>query len=184
MTMNNITKTAFSFIGGFIIGLILILIWNAVMNKSATDVPGESTTPDIEITDETAMDGDAMMTDENGDSVLNESAENTPESTSITAHSQTAGDSVMVANATLDTDGWIVIHEERDTRISNALGAVRRDAGTYTNVTVPLLRPTNAGSRYWVVLYSDNGDREFSLADDTPLRDANNDPITSSFEAQ
>lgn len=97
---------------------------------------------------------------------------------------QPAGSTVTVASASLAQNGWIVVHEEiLDGVIGNALGATRKDAGMYTNVTVELLRPTEAGRRYWATIYTDNGDKIFSLRDDTPVVGASQELLLAAFTA-
>ncbi|MAZ67701.1 hypothetical protein CL652_02955 [bacterium] len=167
-------KTIFSFIGGFAVGFLIVWSWNAYTDRPALDVPAEATAPANLIVQESKA----------PDAIVSGNIESTAESTNIEVRDQIAGERVAVASATLSSDGWIVIHEENNGLIGNALGAVRRNAGTYQNIEVPLLRSTIANLRYWVVLYSDNGDKQFSLRDDFPLRDNAEYPITRSFLVQ
>lgn len=173
------TKTILSFIGGFAIGFILIWGWNAYQDRPL-DVEGQSSTPEgVELSDESNEAPDTTT------SVINDEASEIPEATtSITVADQAAGAQVTVARVTLPVDGWIVVHEEINGVIGNALGAARRDAGSATNITIPLLRDTNTGMRYWIVLYSDDGDRQFGLDTDFPIRDDAESAITRSFQAQ
>jgi len=97
---------------------------------------------------------------------------------------QPAGGGVIVASASLAQNGWIVVHEEiLDGVIGNALGAARKDAGVYTNITIELLRPTEAGRRYWATIYTDNGDKIFSLRDDTPVVGVSQELLLAAFTA-
>lgn len=173
------TKIIGSFVGGFIIGLILILGWNAFTDSRLLKAPAQTTTPnDIQI--ETTQEAETGEKD----TVTNEDVTQTPFSTHITVEDQEAGSAVIVGSVTLSEDGWIVVHEENAGRIGNALGAKRKDAGTHQNTVIPLLRDTQQSIRYWIVLYSDDGDRQFNLSTDFPLRDEVNNPITSSFMAR
>jgi hypothetical protein len=167
------TNTLLSFIGGFILGFLVIWGWNTYADRSNLTVPGETTAPSERAVQEATATGTAT----------NERTEETAAPTRIDVRDQRAGERVTIAAATLTVDGWIVIHEENSGLVGNALGAVRRDTGTYQDVEIPLLRATRAGSRYWVILYSDNGDRQFGLGEDFPLRNQNDDPITKSFNA-
>lgn len=83
---------------------------------------------------------------------------------------QPAGLIVHVRHAAVDEGKWVVIHEDREGILGNVLGAARFVRGT-TEGAVELLRATSPGSTYHAVLYADNGDRAFSLSDDTPLSD-------------
>lgn len=167
-------KTILSFIGGFVIGFLIVWAWNTYMGRSNLDVPATTTAPDGIVAQESGASG----------AVTNESVEEAVESTNIDVRDQLAGERTNVAAVTLSVDGWIVVHEENNSLVGNALGAVRRDAGAHQSVEIPLLRATEAGSRYWIVLYSDNGDRLFGLEEDFPLRDEAGNPITKSFMAQ
>lgn len=176
------TKIISSFIGGFIIGLIIIFGWNTYSNNRVSKPTAETTVPSsiiAEVADST------MITEENlEDSITNTTIDTAVFSDYIHVSDQVADETVAVALVTLETNGWVVVHEEQNGFIGNALGAKRKDAGTYTGVTIPLLRSTTAGARYWIVLYSDNDDRQFNLTDDFPLRDSAENPITSHFLVQ
>ena len=169
------TKIILSFIGGFIIGFVIIFAWNTYTDSRALHPEGESTTPESMVSDTSIQ----SCTED----LLEETITNDSQSEYIHVENQSSGSAVSVTFATLAVDGWIVVHEERDGFIANALGAKRQDAGTHQNIIIPLLRDTKENTRYWVVLYSDNGDRQFSLTTDFPLRDETNKPITSYFEA-
>lgn len=77
----------------------------------------------------------------------------------ISVASQPAGETVAIASVTLSQTGWVAVRDERGW----TLGASRFDAGTYSNVSVELLRATEAGGRYQVLLYHDDGDRAFDV---------------------
>ncbi len=101
----------------------------------------------------------------------------------IKVSDQKASKKVEVANVKAEQPVWIVIHMEKDGKIWNALGARRKEAGEYTGVVVPLLAPTTKGAKYWAVLYADNGDKEFSLDKDFPLKNADGEFIMVDFKA-
>lgn len=167
-------KTALSFIGGFLFGFVIIWGWNAYQERTdRIDVPPADAAP-------ARVARDASTTR----ALINESIDSIVESNVISVTTQPSGDTVLVDAATLEADGWIVVHEEKNGLIGNALGAVRRDAGAYRAVEVPLLRATLPNARYWVVLYRDNGDRQFQFSDDTPLRDSAGTTIMKSFYTQ
>lgn len=172
------TKTIVNFIGGFLIGLVVVWLWQTYAAQSPRDVESQNSAPNGLV----AEDSTENISGE--DAIANESVETTPESTRISVNDQPAGERVTVASVTLERDGWVVVHEENNGFIGNALGAARLDAGTHANIFIPTLRTTLANGRYWIVLYSDNGDRQFNLRDDFPLRDSNNNPVTASFQTQ
>lgn len=77
---------------------------------------------------------------------------------------QLTGESVSVMSVTLSKPGWVAIRDERGW----TLGAGWFDAGTHANVSVPLLRATEAGQRYQALLYIDTlGDHTFDLHGET-----------------
>ncbi|QSH39572.1 hypothetical protein JXR01_00990 [Candidatus Kaiserbacteria bacterium] len=174
------TKIIGSFGVGFVLGLIIILGWNAYTDARLEKAPGQTTAPDSIPAEAIAP----TINTQDGDPVANEEITAATPSEYITVNDQSAGSAVTVSFATLSANGWIVVHEERNGFIGNALGAKRKDAGTHQNTVIPLLRDTQENTRYWIVLYSDDGDKQFNLSTDFPLRNTENDPITSSFQAQ
>lgn len=82
---------------------------------------------------------------------------------------QIAGNSVVIAKATVSVPTWIVIYENNNGAPGNALGAglffPENQGGT-----VELLRGTSAGKSYLATEQIDNGDRKFSLKDDQFLK--------------
>ena len=96
----------------------------------------------------------------------------------VTVRDQAAGASVAVASVTLNQMGWVAVRDE-DGRV---LGAARFDAGTMSDVSVPLLRATTANSSYQVLLYVDDGDREFDLHKDILIMGANSEVAGTTFK--
>lgn len=101
----------------------------------------------------------------------------------LSVQDQAAGMSVVIARAAIGEGQWIVVHEDRDGALGNVLGAARF-IGETSSGTVELLRGTRAGATYYAVIYADNGDRQFSLESDTPLRDASGTLKSVTFKAQ
>lgn len=81
---------------------------------------------------------------------------------SVTVEDQAASMSVQVKEAALAELGWIAVRDAD----GRTLGAGRFDAGTHTNIEVPLLRGTVAGERYQVLIYVDDGDKAFDIHKD------------------
>lgn len=122
------------------------------------------------MTDDGALIGSSVS--ESGDGAL------------VSVQEQPAGLAVVVASIDIPRNGWIAIHEILDgALIGNVLGAARRDAGLYEGVVVNLLRATEPGSEYAVVLYVDNGNKEFDLQNDVPITDAAGNPTVVRFSA-
>ena len=72
------------------------------------------------------------------------------------------------------------IHEARDGKPGNVLGAQFYAAGETKNGTVYLLRPTVAGT-YYAILHTDNGDHEFDLTIDFPVTYSAGNPVMARF---
>lgn len=109
-----------------------------------------------------------------------ESAEATNESIEISE--QEAGSSVVVDKVTLSESGWVAVREMRDGMMGNILGAKRiQNPGTISRVSVPLLRPTLSGETYTVVIYRDDGDRDFDFNFDA-LVVRGGDPVSATFQ--
>ena len=150
-------KKGLTFITGFIVGLVSLYIW------------GQFTTTTQEVIDTDLVDTQKQIKEEVPKLTTTTSKQETPDSESILINKQLAGDVVTVSSVSMSKDGWVVIHEIKDGVIANALGAARRDAGEYTDVVVHLLRAMVPGGEYAVVLYTDNGDKEFNMVSDSPV---------------
>jgi len=176
-------KIALSFLGGFVVGILIIWGWNAYTNKTyVKDIKPTTTIPENMVATTTKDSKDT--TTGNSSSITKVETKNIVPVANITVANQPSGNTVKVADVTLKKDGWIVVHEERNGLIANALGAVRKNAGKYKNITVPLLRNTVKNERYWIVLYSDNGDHQFNLKNDLPVKNADGRTIMNSFNTK
>ncbi len=101
----------------------------------------------------------------------------------VSVADQAAGDSVLIESVTVPPPGvWAVVHEYDGAERGNALGA-ERVHGPVSHVVVPLLRSTVPGMTYAVVLYRDNGDGVFNLADDSVYVDFDTgQPVVAPFK--
>lgn len=103
----------------------------------------------------------------------------------IQAEDQLAGRSVRVASVTLEREGWVVIHEEKEGRPGAVLGAAWLPAGSHENVEVNLLRGMEAGRRYYAMLHQEvngDGNHVFDLDKDLPFEDAQGTIVMTSFQ--
>ncbi len=101
----------------------------------------------------------------------------------LTVADQAAGTSVLVSTVDMPLDGWVAVHENTNGVPGNILGAHRYDKGHITDASITLLRGTVAGSAYFAVLYTDNGDRAFDPHVDMPMRTSSG-MILASFVAK
>ena len=99
----------------------------------------------------------------------------------ISVQDQVAGETVDIASVKVSLDGWLAVREVVGGQMGNILGAVRLSTGSYQDVTVDLLRPTISENEYSVVIYRDNGDKEFDQNFDSLVIDGN-DPVSSLFK--
>jgi hypothetical protein len=79
---------------------------------------------------------------------------------------QLAGNEVVVSSINVTAPTWVVVYDNVGGSRGNALGAALFFPGQ-SGGTVELLRPTLAGKSYLAYEQLDNGDRKFSLKDDT-----------------
>jgi len=90
-------------------------------------------------------------------------AVNTGEEVSV--DDQPAGDSVRVVEAKLSRVSWVAVSD--DMRIYGAARVTPpQGGGTVNDITVPLLRNTESGKTYSVVVYADDGDGAFDFKKD------------------
>ena len=84
-------------------------------------------------------------------------------SDSITVPEQKAGSSVLVSKVNLDKPYWVAVRENKDTsKFPYILGAIKLQAGTYSDVNVFVSRNTESGKKYDVVFYKDSPDFDYS----------------------
>lgn len=93
---------------------------------------------------------------------------------------QPAGNTVAVSLVTVEKESWVAVHEERNGKPGNILGAQLFSAGTNSGV-VELLRATDTGKTYYAVLRGDDGDRQFDYTKDLPLTDSTGKEISVPF---
>jgi len=158
-------KYAALMLGGFIVGVLLMVVAQKALapSEEMLDTPNDST----EMTQETNGTDTPMVSG--------------MQDAFFTVAGQAAGSNVVVTNVEMPEDGWLVVHEVSDGHVGNALGAARRDKGSYDSVNIELLRGTTPGSEYMVVLYADNGNKVFELKTDLPVVNTNGDPVMHAF---
>jgi len=180
-------KKVGTFIAGFVVGTVAIYAWGQIFNK---DADMEALVTGHDVAEISITDTDISTESDDGNTALGTeiaASDNEISSEAIAVVGQAAGSTVTVGSVNLDAGengGWVVIHEIKNGVMANALGAVRKDSGVHSDIEVKLLRATVAGGTYAVVLYSDNGDRQFSMATDAPLKNTQGEFIMSTFSAK
>lgn len=143
-------------IGVAVVVVVGLLAW-WLFSKPSADIGSMATSTDTVIND-TATSGTAASdtTDLSGTNTADVTTASTNEAVSVL--DQPAGDSVRVASVTLAKAGWVAVRDSL-----RIYGAAWLSAGTHADVSVPLLRNTESGSTYSVVLYADDGDKAFNF---------------------
>ena len=159
-----------AFIVGLIVGFGSYYVWDTAPFQS-DKVSGEEQ-------EEVKDDQDTLA----GDNLENPST-NVGNENTITIGDQPAGMRVVFDSASFSTSVWVAVREDIDGELGSILGARRFDAGTYTDAEIELLRNTLEESKYHVVMYKDDGDREFDHKKDTLITRLDGTPVTYEFSA-
>ena len=172
-------KTIVSFIVGLLIGGLLV--W--AFSGPAVDAPNKS---------DDKQDKEEVMDEEKEEADAETSEETTTEAEApvatlpvgdgkVEVANQAAGTSVALNSATYPvSEGWIGVRDYTDGQLGGLLGVVRfSESQGLVPSAVTLQRPTVAGKEYAVVVYTESGDRQFSLANDVQL-----DSVFATFTAQ
>jgi len=97
---------------------------------------------------------------------------------------QFPGDVVFVSSITLETGGWVVIHEADDKGNTQAvIGSRYFSNGTYPG-EVELTKSLVDGKRYIAMLHSDDGDQKFDPSKDLPIKNTRSAVIQVFFQAR
>ena len=97
---------------------------------------------------------------------------------------QPSGNEVIVSMISLEMNGWITIRDDSgDGESGNILGARRFDVGKYFGEKIELLRNTEVGKKYFVVLHSDDGIEGFDFKTEIPVKDTSGKMIMAEFIA-
>jgi|SRR3989344_77819 len=160
---------AFIFIGGW-----WLIARNTSVGTSETETEGE-------IEDTGTPTSSSMV---NPTSVLGPLSNEVPtiagSRESIDVVDQGAGMSVKVKAAAFVQMGWIAVRDVD----GRTLGAGRFEPGVHVDVEVPLLRATVPGERYQVLIYVDDGDKQFDLHQDILVMRGDGSVAGDVFSAQ
>ncbi len=143
--MGSLSRTSI-FVGGFMAGFVLAAAWFL--------------TPDAS----------QILESKTGAEPRANAGERTPYRTSsalVSVETQQAGETVLVAAVNVAAPGvWVAVQEVAGNELGNVLGAARAREPV-SNLSIPLLRKTEAGKTYVITLYRDDGDGLFSTVTDS-----------------
>lgn len=176
-------KTVVSFVVGLLIGGLLVWAFSGPADESQVkETKDKANSENVEDKEDTDIEDEADVEDATEDVVVE-----TPKATlpvgdgKITVEGQGAGSSVSLAGATYPVgEGWVGVRDYQNGQLGGLLGVVRfsEEQGLVPSEIV-LQRSTVAGNDYAVVIYQENGDRQFNLAEDVQI-----DTIFSTFTAK
>lgn len=175
-------KTVVAFVAGLLIGGLLVWVFSDTPEAAAPAVENG----DAEVSEEVEA-GETSTESEGQSGEVETPTVETPAPVmevgegSIDVNNQPAGDSVTLDRATFPTsNGWVAVRSYPNGQLGSILGAARysEEQGLIPEA-VPLLAPTSAGRTYAVVFFTEDGDREFNLANDVQI-----DGILSTFTAE
>lgn len=184
-------KTLVAFIVGLLIGGMLVWAFSgptADAPSNGTDEESASETSDVsEATDEDtddAQDTDPSATDSNGSDTstqTNNNAQIEIGEGDVTVPDQPASRSVELESATYPIgEGWIGVREYNNDQLGFILGVVRfSESQGLVPSEITLQRATTPGERYAIVIFTEDGDFDFSLANDAQI-----DTIFDTFVAE
>lgn len=160
-----------TFLAGFAVGVFILFVIGIVTER------------DIRYMGNRTVSGDANATEQDANAKDEEIGLIKGMAATLAVRDQSAGATASVEQVEMSVAGWAVVHEIEGGHVLNALGASRLDAGKHENVTVELLRATEPGGSYAVILYTDNGSKEFEIRGDLPVINIAGNPVMKSFRA-
>ncbi|MDP3988812.1 MAG: hypothetical protein Q8P93_01095 [bacterium] len=101
----------------------------------------------------------------------------------VEVRDQLAGEMVTVSSVAVTGSTWVAIHADRDGAPGNVFGA-RRIETNASGVEVSLLRSTERGMKYYILLQEDNGNGKYDLYSDAEIISQDGLLIFDSFIAK
>lgn len=168
-------KTIVSFIVGLLIGGLLVWAFSGPTNENRSEDKRD------EVETEEVTESEATEVEESAEEVVAAAPTLPVGEGAVEVANQAAGTSVELASATYPvSEGWIGVRDYNNGQLGSLLGVARfSESQGLVPSTVTLQRATAAGMTYAVVVYTESGDRQFNLAEDTQI-----DSVFATFTAQ
>jgi len=90
------------------------------------------------------------------------------ENTVLAVRNQEAGASVVIEKLALTKKSWVAVHEDKNGVPGIVLGAIRLRPENATGTVGLIIRNTDPGETYYVVVHIDDGDDAFNYKTDIP----------------
>jgi hypothetical protein len=173
-------KTLVAFVVGLLIGGMLVWAFSGPTTNAPTENVADATASKAAAEGEESKESEATVA--SGEEVIEVSQ---PElqvgEGEVEVNDQVASASVTLESATYPvSEGWIGVREYNNDQLGYILGVVRfSESQGLVPAEIALQRATSPGNRYAVVIFTEDGDFEFSLAGDVQI-----DSIFDTFVAQ
>lgn len=169
-------KTIVAFVVGLLIGGMLVWAFSGSPSEAPKDTNKDTEETSTETTNE-----DSSKTDETSAVSETEAPKLSVGDGKIVVKDQPASAAIVLDSATYPVgEGWVGVREFNNEQLGYILGVVRfSESQGLVPSEITLQRSTTAGRQYAVVVYTENGDFDFNLANDVQI-----DTVYSTFTAQ
>ncbi len=164
-------KTVVAFISGLLIGGLLVWIFSSSPeNTQKPSTESETEKSESGESSENKSDTSVSASDVKKQEVTKEIQKVEVGEGSLSVSNQKAGTMVQLGPVTFPAEaGWIVVRDDVNGAPGNTLGAARYNTKDGLIPTaVELLRATEAGKKYQVMFYTQEGNLTFALTEDKP----------------
>jgi len=173
-------KTIVAFVVGLLIGGMLVWAFSGPSTEAPTNTEMNETEEATEST-EAAEETTSTNNDTGADTQPAETPALAVGDGEIVVNDQPAGLTVELERATYPvSEGWIGVREFDNEQLGFILGVVRfSESQSLVPEAIILQRPTTPGSDYAVVVFTEDGDFDFNLANDVQI-----DTVFDTFTAE
>jgi hypothetical protein len=169
-------KTIVAFVVGLLIGGMLVWAFSGSPSEAPKDDHDDHEETSTETTNQ-----ESNTTDGTSATTEAEAPKLSVGDGKIVVNDQPASSAIKLESATYPVgEGWVGVREFNNEQLGYILGVVRfSESQGLVPSEITLQRSTTAGRQYAVVVYTENGDFDFNLANDVQI-----DTVYSTFTAQ